>query len=51
MTSQESRALFIESQFTVEEILDLQTRGLFQEYVEGRVSINTIYNQLKDQGV
>jgi hypothetical protein len=51
MTSQESRALFIESQFTVEEILDLQIRGLFQEYVEGRISINTIYNQLKDQGV
>jgi len=51
MTPQESREIFIESQFTADEILDLQKRGLYQDYVEGRISINTIYNQLKDQGI
>lgn len=51
MTPQESREIFIESQFTTEEILDLQKRGLYEDYVEGRISINTIYNQIKDQGV
>ena len=49
MTPQESRELFIESLFTFDEILDLQKRGLYQDYVEGRISINAIYNQLKDQ--
>jgi hypothetical protein len=51
MTSQESRVHFIESQFTLEEIEDLKERGLYQDYVKGYISINTIYNQLKDQGI
>jgi hypothetical protein len=51
MTPQESRENFIESLFTIDEILDLQKRGLYQDYVEGRISINTIYNILKEQGI
>jgi hypothetical protein len=51
MTPQESRELFIESQFPPKEIEDLKERGLYQDYVTGRISINTIYNTLKDQGV
>ena len=51
MTSQESRELFIESLFTIDEIIDLQKRGLYRDYVEGRISINNIYNQLKEQGI
>jgi hypothetical protein len=51
MTPQESRELFIESQFPPEEIEDLKERGLYQDYVEGHISINTIYNQLKEQGI
>jgi hypothetical protein len=51
MTPQESRELFIESLFTFDEILDLQKRGLYQDYVEGHISINTIYTVLKEQGI
>lgn len=51
MTPQESRELFIESLFTIDEIIDLQKRGLYQDYVQGHISINTIYNQLKEQGI
>jgi hypothetical protein len=51
MTSQESRALFIESQFTPAEVEDLKEKGLYRNYVEGYISINTIYNQLKEQGI
>jgi hypothetical protein len=51
MTPQESRELFIESLFTFDEVLDLQKRGLYQDYVEGHISINTIYNILKEQGI
>lgn len=51
MTTQESRENFIESLFTIDEILDLQKRGLYQDYVEGRISNNTIYNILKEQGI
>lgn len=51
MTTQESRVRFIESQFTVDEIIDLKKKGLYQEYVTGQISINTIYRQLKDQAI
>jgi len=51
MTSQESRKRFIESLFSIDEILDLQKRGLYTDYVDGRISINTIYNILKEQGI
>jgi hypothetical protein len=51
MTPEESREIFIESQFTTEEISDLKQLGLYQEYTEGKISINTIYNQLKEQGI
>jgi hypothetical protein len=51
MTPQESRENFIDSQFTEKEIEDLKQRGLYWEYIKGRVSIHTIYNQLKDQGI
>jgi len=50
MTPQESRERFIESLFSLDEILYLQSQGIYQDYVEGRISINTIYNLLKDQG-
>jgi hypothetical protein len=51
MTPQESRENFIDSQFTAEEISDLKKLGLYQDYVEGCISINAIYSQVKDQGV
>jgi hypothetical protein len=51
MTPQESREKFIDSLFKEAEIEDLKQRELYQEYIEGKISINTIYNQLKDQGI
>lgn len=50
-TPQESRELFIESLFTMDEVIDLKQRGLYDDYVTGRISINTIYNQLKEQAI
>jgi len=51
MTPQESRERFIDSQFSEAELKDLKERGLYQDYVEGWISINRIYNLLKDQGI
>ena len=51
MTPQESRERFLNSLFTMDEVLFLEKMGLAEDYIEGRISINTIYNYLKDQGV
>lgn len=51
MTPQESREVFLESQFSKDKIEELKTKGLHRDYVEGRISINTIYAQIKDQGI
>lgn len=51
MTPQESRERFIDSLLTTDEVIYLQKIGLYQDYVEGRVSINPIYSTLKDQGI
>jgi len=51
MTPQESRESFIESLFSIDEILDLKKRGLYEDYVTGKISINTIYNLLKEQAI
>lgn len=49
MTPQESRERFIESLFTIDEIIYLKSVGLYDDYVQGHISVNTIYNHLKDQ--
>lgn len=51
MTPEESRTNFIESQFTEEELELLKKRGLYRDYVEGSISINTIYAQMREQGI
>ena len=50
-TPQESRENFIDSVFDKTTLAKLKERGLYKEYVESRISINTIYNQLKEQGI
>ncbi len=50
MTPQESRELFIDGIFTDADLEVVRQLGLYEDYVEGRISINTIYRQLKDQG-
>jgi len=51
MTPQESREIFIESQFSESEIAKLKDKGLYRDYVEGQISINTIYAQVREQGI
>jgi len=51
MTPEESREIFIESQFSGEKLEQIKEQGLYKDYVQGKISINTIYNQLKEQGI
>jgi hypothetical protein len=51
MTPQESRELFIDGTFDEETLDFLKERGLYQDYVEGHISINNVYIHLKDQGI
>jgi hypothetical protein len=50
MTPQESRELFIDGIFPENELEVIREMGLYEDYVEGRISINTIYTHLRDQG-
>ena len=51
MTPQESRSHYLESVFTMDEVLYLEQIGLAQRYVKGELSIDDIYIHLKDQGI
>jgi hypothetical protein len=51
MTPQESREHYLDSVFSLDEVLFLQHIGLAQRYIAGEISINDIYIQLKEQGV
>ena len=50
-TSQESRESYIETLFSIDEVLYLKQIGLYDKYVTGEIDIQELYNQLKDQGV
>ena len=50
MTSQQSRESFLEGLLHGDELELIREMGFYEDYVEGRISINTIYNQLKGQG-
>lgn len=50
-TPQESRENFIDSLFDEKTLVSLTEKGMYEDYVQGRISINTIYNQLKEQGI
>lgn len=51
MTPQESREHYLETVFSMDEVLYLEQIGLAQRYTQGEISIDDIYAQLKDQGV
>jgi hypothetical protein len=50
MTPQESREEFIDGLLPKDELEFIRELGLYEDYVEGNISINTILRQLKDQG-
>ncbi len=51
MTPQESRERYIDSLFSIDEVLHLQKLGLYDQYISGAIDIQEIYKQLKDQGI
>jgi hypothetical protein len=51
MTSRESREIFIDSILTDSQRKQLSEQGLYRKYTEGKISVEEIYKQLKDQGL
>jgi hypothetical protein len=51
MTPEESRSHYLDTVFTMDEVLYLEQIGLAQRYVAGELSIDEIYKQLKEQGI
>ena len=51
MTPEESRSHYLDTVFSIDEVLYLQQIGLAQRYVVGEISIDDIYAQLKEQGI
>jgi hypothetical protein len=51
MVPEESRSNYLDTVFSMDEVLYLEQIGLAQRYVEGEISIDDIYAQLKEQGI
>lgn len=51
MTPEESREHYLDSVFTMDEVLYLRRVGLAQRYVAGDIGIDTIYKELKESGI
>ena len=51
MTPKESREIFIESILSKDEVASLRKTGLYQRYTEGKISVEDIYHEIKDQGI
>jgi hypothetical protein len=51
MTPEESRSHYLDTVFTMDEVLYLEQIGLAQRYVAGELGIDEIYKQLKEQGI
>ena len=51
MTPEESRSNYLDTVFSMDEVLHLKKLGLAQEYITGKISIDEIYKQLKEGGI
>lgn len=51
MTPSESREIFLDTLLSQKDIDRLKEQGLYDLYVTGKISVETIYKQLKDQGI
>jgi len=47
----ESREIFIDTILPQKDIDRLKRQGLYELYVSGKVSVDEIYRQVKDQGI
>lgn len=50
-TPYESREHYLDSVFSMDEVIYLESIGLAQRYTAGEISIDDIYAQLKEQGI
>ena len=50
MTPQESRESFIDGALPENELEVIRQLGMYEDYVEGRITIQDIYRQVKEQG-
>ena len=51
MTPQESREHYLDSVFSMDEVLYLRQIGLAQRYIAGDLSIDDIYVHLREGGI
>jgi len=51
MTPEESRSHYLDSVFSMDEVLYLEKLGLAQRYTQGEISINEVYKQLREEGI
>jgi len=50
-TPQESREHYLDSVFTMDEVIYLRQVNLAQRYIEGEISIDDIYMHLREGGI
>ncbi len=50
-TPQESRERYLDSIFTLDEVIYLQSIGLYDRYVSGEIGIDEVYKQLREEGI
>jgi hypothetical protein len=51
MTPEESRSNYLNTVFSMDEVLYLEKLGLAQRYIQGEMSINEIYKELREGGI
>lgn len=51
MTPSESREIFLDTILPQKDIDRLKRQGLYEQFVVGKISVNEIYRQIKDQGI
>ena len=51
MTPEESREMFLDTMFSKRDLDSLKESGIYYQYTEGKVSVDKVYAQLKEQGV
>jgi hypothetical protein len=51
MTPEENRSHYLDSVFSLDEVFYLKQIGLAQLYIQGKLTIDYIYAQLKEQGI
>jgi len=51
MTPAESKEIFLDTLLPQKDIDRLKKQGLYEQFVVGKISVNEIYRQFKDQGI